>query len=44
MIEERKYFGCESFGHMASHCRNIGKEESTLVSSNKFEMLKVRVM
>ena len=29
---------------MANHCRNIGKEEPALVSSNRFEMLKVRVM
>ena len=29
---------------MASHCRNIGKKESTLVFLNRFEVLKVRVM
>ena len=29
---------------MANHCRNIGKEEPALVSSNRFEVLKVRVM
>ena len=29
---------------MASHCRNMGKEEPIPVSSNKFEVLKVRVM
>ena len=29
---------------MANHCRNVGKEEPTTVSSNKFEVLKVRVM
>ena len=43
-IEERKYFGCGGFGHMASHCRKIGKEEPIPVSSNRFEVLKVRVM
>jgi len=43
-IEERKCFGCGGFGHMANHCRNVGKEEPTTVSSNKFEVLKVRVM
>ena len=29
---------------MANHCRNIGIEEPMLVSSNRFEVLKVRVM
>ena len=43
-MEERKCFGCGGFGHMANYCRNIEKEELTLVSSNRFEMLKVRVM
>jgi len=43
-MEERKCFGCEGFGHMASHCRNMGKEKPMPVSSNKFEVLKVRVM
>ena len=44
VIEERKCFGCGGFGHMAYNCRNIGAEEPTLVSSNRFEVLKVRVM
>ena len=43
-MEERKCFGCGGFGHMASHYRNEGKEEPVLVSSNRFEVLKVRVM
>ena len=43
-MEERKCFGCGGFGHMANHCRNVGKEEPTTVSSNKFKVLKVRVM
>ena len=43
-MEERKCFGCGGFGHMAYNCRNIGAEEPTLVSSNRFEVLKVRVM
>jgi len=43
-MEERKCFECGGFGHMASHCRNMGKEEPMPVSSNKFEVLKVRVM
>ena len=29
---------------MAYNCRNMGEEELTQVSSNRFEMLKVRVM
>ena len=44
VMEERKCFGCGSFSHMASHCRNRGEEEPMLVSSNRFEVLKVRVM
>ena len=44
MIEERKCFECRGFGHMASNCRNMGQEEPVLVSSNRFEVLKVRVM
>jgi len=43
-IEERKCFGCGGFGHMASHCRNEGKGELVPVPSNRFEVLKVRVM
>ena len=43
-MEERKCFGCGGFGHMASHCRNRGGEEPVQVSSNRFEVLKVRVM
>ena len=29
---------------MASNCKNVGQEEPVLVSSNRFEVLKVRVM
>jgi len=43
-MEERKCFGCGGFGHMASHCRNGEKGEPVPVSSNKFEVLKIRVM
>jgi len=43
-MEKRKCFRCEGFGHMASYCRNGGKGELVPVSSNRFEVLKVRVM
>jgi len=43
-MEERKCFGCGGFSYMASYCRNRGKEEPMPVSSNRFEILKVRVM
>jgi len=44
VIEERKCFECGRFGHIASNCRNVEKEELVLVFSNRFEVLKVRVM
>ena len=43
-IEERKCFACGEFGHMAYSCRNVGKKKLTQMSSNIFEVLKVRVM
>jgi len=43
-MEERKCFACGGFEHMAYSCRNMGKEEPVQVSSNRFEVLKVRVM
>ena len=43
-MKERKCFRYRGFSHMASHCRNGEKEESVPVSSNRFEVLKVRVM
>ena len=43
-MEERKCFGCRGFSYMASHCRNREGEEPMPVSSNRFEVLKVRVM
>ena len=43
-IEERKCFGCGGFGHIANHCRNVRGEEPVLVASNRFEVLKVRIM
>ena len=43
-MEEKKYFGCGSFSYMTSHCRNRKEEEPVQVSSNRFKVLKVRVM
>ena len=43
-MEERKCFGCGEFEHIAHHCRNLEEEESVQVPSNKFEVLKSRVM
>ena len=43
-MEERKCFRYGRFGHMASHCRNGREEEPIQMSSNRFEVLKVRVM
>ena len=43
-MEERKCFACRGFGHMAYSCRNMGKKKPIQVSSNKFEVLKVRVI
>jgi len=43
-MEEKKCFGCGGFGHMANHCRNMGREKPMMVPSNRFEVLKVRVM
>ncbi len=37
-------FECGGFGYIVSNCRNMGKEEPIPVSSNRFEVLKVRVM
>ena len=44
-IRERRCFVCGIFGHMACYCRNRGeKKGSTQMPSNKFEVLKDRVM
>jgi len=43
-MEERKCFACGEFGYIAYSCRKVGKEEPAQVSSNRFEILKVRVM
>ena len=44
VMEERKCFGCRDFGYIASHYRNREGEEPVQVSSNRFEVLKVRMM
>ena len=43
-MEERKCFAYGGFGHMVYSCRNVGEEKPTQGSSNRFEVLKVRVM
>jgi len=43
-MEERKCFACGGFRYMAYSCRNVGKEGPAQVLSNRFEVLKVRVM
>ena len=43
-IEERKCFAYGGFRHMAYSCRNVRKEGPAQVLSNRFEVLKVRVM
>jgi len=44
MMKERKCFACGRFEHMAYSCKNIGEEKPTQGSSNRFEVLKIRVM
>jgi len=43
-MEERKCFGCGGFGHITCNCRNAKEEELILMLSNKFEVLKSRLM
>ena len=43
-MEERKCFRCGDFRHIAHNCRDKKKEEPALGLSNRFEVLKVRVM
>ena len=43
-MEERKCFRCRGFGHITCNCRNMGEERPVLMPSNRFEVLKDRVM
>ena len=43
-MEERKCFACRGFGHMVYSCRNVGEERPAQVPSNKFEVLRSRVI
>jgi len=43
-MEERKCFVCGGFEHIACYCRNIEKEGSVQMLSNRFEVLKNKVM
>ena len=43
-MEKRKCFAYGRFSHMASHCRNMEIEKPIQVSSNRFEVLKVRMI
>ena len=43
-MEERKCFTCGGFGYIASHYRNMGADELIPVFSNKFEVLKIRMI
>ena len=44
VIRERRCFVCGIFGHMACYCRNREEKRRSLMSQNKFEVLKDRVM
>ena len=41
---KRKCFDCRGFGHITYHCRNRRGKGLIQMPSNKFEMLKSRVM
>jgi len=42
--EERKCFVCGGFGHITHYCRNVEEEGFVQMPSNKFEVLRSRVM
>jgi len=43
-MKERKCFVCRGFGHIAYHCRNMEEEGSVQMPSNRFEVLRSRVI
>ena len=43
-MEERKCFVCRGFEHIAYHCRNVEEEGSVQMLSNKFEVLRSKVI
>ena len=43
-MEKRKCFGCRKFGYIVCHCRDIEKEGSVQMLSNKFKVLRSRAM
>ena len=43
-MEKRKCFVCGGFGHIACYCRNIEEEGSVQIPSNKFEVLRSKVI
>ena len=44
MIDERKWLDFRGFRHIAYHCRNMEEEGSVQMPSNRFEVLRSRVM
>ena len=43
-MEEKNCFNYEGFKHIAYHCRNIEKERSVLIISNRWKVLRDRVI
>ena len=43
-MEERKCYACGGFRHIAYSCRNVEEKGPAQVPSNKFEVLRSRVM
>ena len=44
VMEEKKCFVYGGFGYITCHCRKVGEKGLAQVPSNKFEVLKSRVM